>query len=211
METEKLDNLSHKEALSKITRIINSFVPFYLLGGYLCYIYFPWTIPDLPNSVDRMVYTLQWHTLSVAILFRMQENVMLTRSKHAWNPLDPKTQKNTDVLGRILTNTVEQFLIFVFSSTILSTYLKPSKMHMIPILIIMWSIARVLFEYGYKIHPLYRAAGFTSTLFVALISTTLVTYYQYIQGNWLLALLGGYCIVRRFMAIPQVLLFGEIV
>ena len=74
---------------------------------------------------------------------------MLTRSKHAWNPLDPKTQKNTDVLGRILTNTVEQFLIFVFSSTILSTYLKPSQMHMIPILIIMWSIARVLFEYGY--------------------------------------------------------------
>ena len=47
------------------------------------------------------------------------------RSRSAWNPLDPNTKSRTEVLSRILANTLEQFVLF-FGATIgvklLNTY-----------------------------------------------------------------------------------------
>ena len=39
------------------------------------------------------------------------------RSRSAWNPLDPNTKGRTEVLSRILANTLEQFVLF-FGATI---------------------------------------------------------------------------------------------
>ena len=39
------------------------------------------------------------------------------RSRSAWNPLDPNTKSRTEVLSRILANTLEQFVLF-FGATI---------------------------------------------------------------------------------------------
>ena len=98
------------------------------------------------------------------------------RSRSAWNPLDPNTKSRTEVLSRILANTLEQFVLF-FGATIgeesqmkllntyvpsfilyiwfffcifvvLSTYLTSAQMKLIPTLVIQWCFARLLFEYG---------------------------------------------------------------
>ena len=45
------------------------------------------------------------------------QNVMGERSRSAWNPLDPNTKGRTEVLSRILANTLEQFVLF-FGATI---------------------------------------------------------------------------------------------
>ena len=45
------------------------------------------------------------------------QNVMGERSRSAWNPLDPNTKSRTEVLSRILANTLEQFVLF-FGATI---------------------------------------------------------------------------------------------
>ena len=78
---------------------------------------------------------------------------MFVRSDGAWNPLDPKNNHRTEILQRILTNTVEQFLLTVGSTIILSTYLKPSQMIIIPIFVILWCLGRIVFELRYvKFH-----------------------------------------------------------
>ena len=78
---------------------------------------------------------------------------MFARSDGAWNPLDPKNNHRTQVLERILSNTVEQFLLTVGSTIILSTYLKPSQMIIIPIFVIFWCLGRIVFELRYvKFH-----------------------------------------------------------
>ena len=74
------------------------------------------------------------------------QNVMFVRSDGAWNPLDPKNNQRTEILQRILTNTVEQFLLTTGSTIILSTYLKPSQMIIIPIFVILWCLGRIVFE-----------------------------------------------------------------
>ena len=141
------------------------------------------SIPELPNAIDRIIFTIQWHSLTVLVLFRMVEvllstllikyllcrdffsrkihnflivilnfyffffqNVMFARSDGAWNPLDPKNNHRTEILERILSNTVEQFLLTVGSTIILSTYLKPSQMIIIPIFVIFWCLGRIVFE-----------------------------------------------------------------
>ena len=43
------------------------------LGGLFCYNYAPLSIPELPNAIDRIIFTIQWHSLTVLVLFRMVE------------------------------------------------------------------------------------------------------------------------------------------
>ena len=129
-------------------------------------------MPPLATASDRLVYTLQWHGLSVAVLYNMLEvsrkclnrtlgdskvsvmicllskNVMHERSRTAWNPLDQRHQEKTAVLGRILSNTVEQFIMFATSTLILSTYLNEGQMKIIPIFVVIWVMARLFFDYG---------------------------------------------------------------
>ena len=160
---------------------------------------------------------------------------MFVRSDGAWNPLDPKNNHRTEILQRILTNTVEQLLLTVGSTIILSTYLKPSQMIIIPIFVILWCLGRIVFElryvkfhcysmiffictyvlpiffYSYKIHPIYRSGGFVLTQVVSLVSTTLVVYFQFINGQLLIALLSSYFVGRRFFTITQLMLFEKIV
>ena len=87
------------------------------------------------------------------MLYIFLQNVMFVRSDGAWNPLDPKNNHRTEILQRILTNTVEQLLLTVGSTIILSTYLKPSQMIIIPIFVILWCLGRIVFELRYvKFH-----------------------------------------------------------
>ena len=96
----------------------------------------------------------------------MFQLVGAVRAKDAWDPTNPATAHLTEVPNKILTNTVEQALMFIPSTLILSTYLAEHQMAMIPIFIIMFAVGRLLFAIGYLKHPLYRSPGFALGLSV---------------------------------------------
>ena len=92
---------------------------------------------------------LNFHTVSLkSITSRFFQGVLKERGRASWNPLDKNNQGNTEVLNKILTNTVEQFLMFASSTIILSTYLESGQMKLIFSFIIQWCLGRFLFEFG---------------------------------------------------------------
>ncbi len=140
------------------------------IGIYLAYNYLDWNLPPLSSPLDRIIYALQWHCLSVAVLFNMMmvwvlailclfsgciilnnwQNVINERRRGAWNPLhDPENQGNIKLVHQIFSNTLEQIVMFVLSTLILSTYLEPGQMKIIPIFVVTWVLSRFVFQYWY--------------------------------------------------------------
>ena len=125
--------------------------------------------------------------------------IFISRSRKAWNPLDPNNQGNSIILGRIFSNTLEQFVLFVSSTLILSIYLTSNQMSLIPILVITWVIGRMLFDFGYQRSPLYRTPGFILSGVPTLASLSLISYLQFYEGPWIVSLFSAYFGLRRFI------------
>ena len=70
------------------------------------------------------------------------------RVKDAWDPTKKETAHLTEVPNKILTNTVEQVLMFLPSTLILSTYLAQTQMKAIPIAIVTFALGRMMFAIG---------------------------------------------------------------
>jgi len=129
-------------------------------------VYYPFPKLRLPTLLDRLVYTLRWSMVSLFTVFAgviWVGNMRYTTS--AINPLDPSGRKYVEMGSRYLQNTVEQFLLHSFSLIVLSTYLSEENMHLVPLLVVLFSIARLLFAVGYSIDPLKRGFGFVMTCY----------------------------------------------
>ena len=98
------------------------------------------------------------------------------------NPLDPKGKKFTEVSERYLQNTVEQFLLHSFSLQTLSTYLSEEKMYWIPVIVVLFIIARAIFFVGYYIDPMKRGVGFAMTWFPAIAPSGCCLYCMSVYG-----------------------------
>ena len=174
-------------------------------GAWSAYNYLPWDLPELTEPVDRVIFTLKWHGLTVATLYYMLEGVLGERAANAWNPMSKETQGNTILLGKILTNTVEQMLLFVTSTIILSTYLTSQQMRLIPIFVVTWTIGRLLFDFGYRIGPIHRSPGFGMTLIPSMFSLNLIAYFQYHEGSFILSIFSGLFAAERFLHVMNFL------
>jgi MAPEG family len=64
--------------------------------------------------------------------------------------------------GRVVDNTLQQFVLFLIATTALSVNATSAQMRLIPAATIVFIFARMAFWIGYRIHPLYRAFGMTS-------------------------------------------------
>jgi hypothetical protein len=69
----------------------------------------------------------------------------------------------TQINGRVVENTLQQFVLFLVSTTALSVNLTAAQMRIIPAAAIVFIVARTAFWVGYRIHPLYRAFGMAAT------------------------------------------------
>ena len=137
-------------------------------------LYFPFPKPHLPTLLDRLVFTLRWLIVSLLSVFAGVIWVGNMRySTSAINPLDPSGNKYVEMGSRYLQNTVEQFLLHSFSLIVLATYLSEETMHLVPLLVVLFSIARLLFAVGYSIDPLWRGFGFAMTF----LPSAVVIYY----------------------------------
>jgi len=143
--------------------------------------------PKMSSATDRMIFTLQCHALTMVVLVNMILLVLNVRVKSSWNPLNPATADAAKVPVQILTNTLEQTVIFVPSTLILSTYLEEASMKIMPILVVTFAVGRMLFAYGYLKSPLYRSPGFATTLVANLGAVFGVIYFTLLEQPALIA------------------------
>ena len=78
---------------------------------------------------------------------------------------DAKKQNLSGVAPGYASNILEQYLLSSGASLILSTHLSSDNMHVIPVLVILFTFGRITFALGYKYYHAYRAFGHMITAF----------------------------------------------
>ena len=145
--------------------------------------YFPFPKPHLPTLLDRLVFTLRWLIVSLFTVFAGITWVANTRFRtSAINPLTQSSTKYVEMGSRYLQNTVEQFLLHSFSLVVLATYLSEENMHLVPLLVAVFCIARLLFAVGYSIDPLKRGVGFVMTFYPTIMVIIYCLYCLFMYG-----------------------------
>jgi hypothetical protein len=127
------------------------------------------TAPTLTDANERMAYALPWAIVAAIPLFAMLAAVGNARFlSDAIDPTLGKEDQKTVVNGRVADNTLQQFTIFAVALLALAVTLPADRLSFVPAAAITFVIARVVFWVGYRIHPLYRAPGFSSTAYLNL-------------------------------------------
>lgn len=127
----------------------------------------PPAVADTPG--DRIAYAAPWLVVAVLPLFAML--VTIGNARFVGEAIDPtlgKESKRMIVDGRVADNTIQQFVVFAVALVALSVLMPAQSLSLVPALTITFVVARLAFWIGYRIHPLYRAAGFASTFYLNL-------------------------------------------
>ena len=127
----------------------------------------PARIPD--TTADRMAYAAHWLVIPALLLFAMLAAV--GNERFLSEAIDPTLGKESHPMvidGRVADNTLQQFVVFTVGLLALSISLPKGSLSVIPAATITFVIARLVFWFGYRVHPLYRAPGFSSTAYLNL-------------------------------------------
>jgi len=128
-------------------------------------IYQLWPInPGLADISHRLAFALQ--TNAFAALPLLIAVMAVGNSRFLSEAIDPTLNKEglaMQIDGRVVENTLQQFVLFLVATTALSVNLSADTIRIIPAAAIVFVGARVAFWVGYRIHPLYRAFGMAAT------------------------------------------------
>ncbi len=141
------------------------------------------TAAELVDFSAKLKFTFRYTHPSVAFLLFMVFNVISKRifgNEYKLAGLDPQVQNQLDRSRRlgtanaILQNSLEQFLINVFSQLALITYLTEQEtLKVIPLLNFLFFVGRITFWLGY---PKLRGFGISATLNVNVATVGYVIY-----------------------------------
>ena len=132
----------------------------------------------IDSNGDRLAYAFRWSVVAVLPLFVMLAAVGNARFlSEAIDPTLGKESERMVVDGRVVDNTLQQFVCFLVGIVALSVSLPIERISYVPAVAITFVISRVIFWIGYRIHPLYRAPGFASTAYMNL--------FMYIAVIWM--------------------------
>jgi hypothetical protein len=119
---------------------------------------------ELTDVVARLGYTARALTFAALPLLIGIITVANTRfSSAAIDPTRHVESAALEINGRFVDNTVQQLLLFSIATLALCTVLTPSGMRVIPAAVAVFVIARTVFWIGYRVRPIYRAAGMAAT------------------------------------------------
>ena len=130
-------------------------------------------MPDLAVSAsagDRLAYAVQWIALAALPLFLSIGSV--GNGRFASEAIDPTAGKESPAMTincRVVDNTVQQFLLFVAASLAVAAGARGDQLGIVAAGAIVFTLARFAFWIGYRIHPLYRAAGFAATSYLSVV------------------------------------------
>ena len=137
-----------------------------LASTWLLYAVLP-SPPSVHSQADAVLYALRWLPLVALPLLAM---IVAVGNARAVGPAIDPTLGNEDqammVNIRAANNTLEQVVLFAAGSLGLAASLDPAHVRVIGAAAIVFVAARIAFWVGYRIHPLYRAAGFAGTAYL---------------------------------------------
>jgi hypothetical protein len=118
----------------------------------------------LTNTASRLAYALEANAFAVLPL--LVGIIAVGNGRFLSEAIDPTLQKESRAMqinGRVVENTLQQFLLYLVGTLALSVNLTAEQMRVIPATAIVFVVARIAFWIGYRIHPLYRAFGMAAT------------------------------------------------
>ena len=124
-------------------------------------------IPPPPGELsvaDRLAFALKWDVLAIVPLLLMLTRVADGRFRS--DAIDPLAQRETRaqlIDGRVTSNTLEQYVVFLVGSLSLSTLLPAKYLPTLPAACVVFVLARLAFWFGYHKDPLYRAPGMAAS------------------------------------------------
>lgn len=116
------------------------------------------------TAADRIAYALRWAVPPALLFFAMVAAV--GNARFAGEAIDPTRGKESPKMvvdGRVADNTLQQLVLFLVGMMALATSLPIERMSIIPAVSITFVLVRIAFWIGYRIKPVYRAFGFSST------------------------------------------------
>ncbi len=105
---------------------------------------------SLVDISTRLAYTLQANAF--AVIPSLAGIVAIGNNRFLSEAIDPTLQKEdaaTQINGRVVDNTLQQFVLFLVATTALSVNLTPAQMRIIPAAAIVFVMARAAFWVGY--------------------------------------------------------------
>ena len=125
----------------------------------------PPTIAD--TAAARLAYAFAANLFAVVPLVVMIVAVANQRfMSAAIDPTRHAESRAMEIDGRVADNTLQQNFVFVVASLTLSTLVPTSHLQVVWACAIVFVVARVAFWIGYRINPLYRAPGMSSTAYM---------------------------------------------
>jgi uncharacterized MAPEG superfamily protein len=118
---------------------------------------------------QRLAFAVQWIALAALPLALAIGSVGNARfSSEAINPLAGKESPETAINCRVVDNNVQQYLLFGAATLAVASGSRGDQLGVVAAAAIVFVIARLVFWIGYRIRPVYRAAGFASTFYLNL-------------------------------------------
>lgn len=126
---------------------------------------------------DRIVYALRINLVALLPLFVML--IAIGNSRFLSDAIDPTRRAETptqQVDGRVADNTLQQNFVFAVASLALATIVSAENLQVLWACAIVFMVARLVFWFGYRIHPLFRAPGMSATAYLNLGMILFVLY-----------------------------------
>lgn len=142
------------------------------VGTVLIWAAFLWMLPgvkvpaaDAADTASRLARILRLMPLPAGLLLLQVGTVAVARLiTGAFDPLRDTEGRAQRIGQRVLSNTVEQTVIFVPALIGAAVLAGPGHLPMLVLAPGLFVAARLLFWAGYLIDPMYRAAGMAATL-----------------------------------------------
>jgi uncharacterized MAPEG superfamily protein len=123
-----------------------------------------WLVPaaaPVDAPVDRLILAVQWLAAPALVLILMLMGCMrIIDTERAEDPFAGAESRRFLVNQRVVQNTVEQMAYFLPALLALSVVIDPVHTRFLPVLVITWCLARIVFWIGYQIDPQHRSLGF---------------------------------------------------
>lgn len=133
-------------------------------------IYRLWPVdPTLADVASRLAYALKAD--AVAVLPLLLGIAAVGNRRFTSEAIDPTLHKEdvaAQIDGRVVDNTLQQYVLFLIGTLALSVNLTAEQMGVIAAAAIVFVVARIAFWIGYRIHPLYRAFGMAATSYLGM-------------------------------------------
>ena len=124
-------------------------------------------LADGAAAGERLAFAAKWVAVAAIPLFCAI--VAVGNERFLTAAIDPTLGKESGkmiVNGRVVDNTVQQYLLFAVAALAVAASGTGPELRLIPAAAVVFVAMRFAFWVGYRIHPLYRAFGMSSTAYL---------------------------------------------